>query len=277
VAVIAVGFAVPSGPDELSAMLLAGGLVAARLVPVLAIAPFFGGRLVPAPVRVAVALAFAALLLPSAGAGAAAALAAGEVGPIMLGALLVKEVLVGAALGLLAALPFHAADAAGRLADAARGASMSQLLVPQTGETSTPLGDLGLQLSVLLFLALDGHLVFFRALAASYEALPVVAMPGAAGWQALGEASMRAAARLIAVAAGLAAPVLAAMFLTDLALGLINRVSPQVGVYFVGMPAKAVLGLLALLIAVSATASALTGESIGAMRALERAVEGLAP
>ena len=76
---------------------------------------------------------------------------------------------------------------------------------------------------------------------------------------------------ILLVTLGLAAPVLAALFLADLALGLVNRVSPQIQVYFVGMPAKAALGVMVFLLATTGLVLALRGELAGAIDAIRRA------
>ncbi len=259
----------------ISRLILATALIAARLVPVFAFVPFFGGRLVPAPIRVGIAVAFALILLPVMGDPVTAAWAV-DPSPVLIAVLLGKEILVGLTLGFVASLPFYAADAAGRLADVARGAQQSQILVPQTGERSTPLGDFSLQLAIVVFLLLDGHLLFLQSLATSYEAVPILTTPSAAGWGGAGQVAISASAHMIAAAVGLAAPVLAATFLSDLTLGLINRVAPQVQVYFVGMPVKAVLGIFVFMLALGAFTTALAGESAGGIRSLLEGIRGLA-
>lgn len=259
---------------SISRLTLAMVLIAARMVPVFTVVPFFGGRLVPSPVRVGLAVAFAALLLPTVGDPVTAAWAANP-SPVLVVTLIAKEVMVGLTLGFIAALPFFAADAAGRLADVARGASQSQVLVPQTGERSTPLGDMSIQLAIVIFLLLDGHLLFIRALATSYEALPILDHASPAAWGLTTRVAIDASAHMIAAAVGLAAPVLAATFLSDLTLGVVNRVAPQVQVYFVGMPVKAVVGIFVFMLALAAAATVIAGDSLGGIHALGEAIRGL--
>ena len=70
---------------------------------------------------------------------------------------------------------------------------------------------------------------------------------------------------MLVAALGFAAPVLAALFLADLALGVVNRVSPQIQVYFIGMPLKALLGVLLFMLAITGMVAALRGELGGGM------------
>jgi type III secretion protein SpaR/YscT/HrcT len=256
-------------------LILLGGLAAARVVPIFAIAPFFGGRLVPVPLRIGIAAVFVALVWPAVAAGAPADPSA--LGPGLLAALLLKEILLGALLGFLVAVPFWAAEAAGRLVDGARGASNQELHVPQTGATSSPLGDLGLQLAVVAFFAMDGHLLFLRSLGESYRAVPVTGFPAhlvAGGATTL---AVDATSRLLLAAIGLAAPALAALLLADVALGLVNRVSPHVQVFFLGMPLRATLGVLVFMLALAAFVSALRGEIGAALGAVRAALGGGGP
>lgn len=252
-------------------LILLGALTAARVLPIFTIAPFFGGKVTPPTVRIAISLSFAALIFPFVDAAAPADLAA--IGSVTLAALILKEVLIGTVMGFLVSLPFFAAEAAGRLADTARGSNLAEVLVPQTGAQSSPLGDFALQLAVIVFFAIDGHLLFLRSLAESYQAVPVLGFPDATSLAGAGELAVAATARMLVAALGLAAPVLAALFLADLALGLVNRVSPQIQVYFIGMPLKALLGVLLFLLAITGMVSALRGELSSGLVDVLRAIQ----
>jgi type III secretion protein T len=242
-----------------------GGLGAARVVPIFLIAPFFGQKLVPQTVRVGIAIAMVAVVWP--------AVAQGTPDPSRLGAatlvaLFLKEIVLGTLVGFLAAIPFWAAEAAGRLVDGARGASNQEIVVPQLGSQSSPLGSLGLQLAVVAFFAMDGHLLFLRALGESYRAVPVLGFPRVILGGGASDLAVDATSRLILAALGLAAPALAALLLADVALGLVNRVSPHIQVYFLGMPLKSALGVVVFMIAIAGMIVVLRGETAAALRAI---------
>jgi type III secretory pathway component EscT len=170
--------------------------------------------------------------------------------------LLLRELVVGVTLGFLVSLTFRAAELAGRWIDVFRGATMAELLAPPSGERSSPTGALFLLLSVVIFLETGGLARLALALARSYEVLPLVPVATPA---ALGASAVASAARLVHVvvlvsagmleaALGLAAPVLVAVLLADVALGLVARFSPQVQVYFLGLPLKALAGTAVVLL-----------------------------
>ena len=217
--------------------------VGARVGVTIWLTPFLGGRLTPATVRLGVAAALVIVLFPQL---APVALALSSMGTVGVVAVLVKEALVGLALGFVVSLVFWAAQTAGWLADTARGASMAEVMVPQSSGRTTPLGSLLLQLSVVLFLALGGHRLFIAALARSYEVLPITSFPAAGGIRQVALLSVDLTAELISLAVVLAAPVIATLVVADLTLGWINRFTPQLNVFFVSMPLKALLGIAAL-------------------------------
>ncbi|PID39082.1 MAG: hypothetical protein CSA65_07355 [Proteobacteria bacterium] len=245
----------------------------ARLAPILWLAPFPGGRLVPVLIKVPLAFLLALLVYPQL-VPAATTVAAGGL-PVVL-AVIVKEALIGAALGFLVSLVFHAAASAGFLADTARGASNSQVLVPQTGAKSTTLGVLFFQLALVLFIALGGHRLLLMAIGGSYQALPIDVFPSVRSLGAFALLCAKLSGELILLAVSLAAPVIAALLLTDITLGWVNRFAPQLNVFFLAMPAKALLGIAVLIIAVGGVATVLPYSLEQGLAQLERAMGLLA-
>ena len=258
-------------PPAAALVVVAGTL--ARLAPMLWLAPFPGGRLVPALIKVPLALLLALLVYPQL-APQATALAAGGL-PMMV-ALIAKEALVGAALGFLISLVFHAAAAAGFLGDTARGAANSEVMVPQTGQKTTTMGVLFFQLALVLFISLGGHRLIIAAIARSYAVLPLAHFPNTASLGTFALLCTKLTAELILLAVSLAAPVIAALLLTDLALGWVNRFAPQLNVFFLAMPAKALLGVGVLVLAVGTIATVLPASLELGVAQLDRALRILA-
>jgi flagellar biosynthetic protein FliR len=214
-----------------------GFVLAGRIAPVILLVPAFGGRRLPVPARVALVAATVLAVHPAAcpDIPAPAGLA--------LAGIVLKELCVGTVLALAATCLFEALRIGGRLVDNLRGASMAHALVPQTNERTSPVADLYLLLAVLAFFAAGGPALFLRALLAGLEHLPLHALPDA-------EAGREAATLVLALTAGalrtavaIALPAGLAVLLADVTLGFVNRVAPQVQVFFLGMPLRALLGL----------------------------------
>jgi flagellar biosynthetic protein FliR len=230
------------------AFILVVGLIMARMIPLLTMNPFLGGQLMPQNVKTGIAILIAALVYKPLTAGFAHPIPT-ETLPYM--ALLLKETLFGACLGFLSALVFLAVQTGGRILDLARGANMANILAPQTGEQVSLMGELQFQMSIVLFFMLDGHHFFLRALYKSFELVPLEDFPNFVhnvrppalylAW---------ASGQLFVIALLLAAPVVVATFLTDLVFGIMNRVSPQINVFFLAQPVKMIVGLVVVLFAI---------------------------
>ena len=150
--------------------------------------------------------------------------------------------MIGLCLGLVASAAFRAAEVAGRLGDTLRGANVAEILVPTAEERASPLGVLYLLLATIVFLQIGGVPRLVEALLSSYRTLARRGRPGRAGRAPRRLVVVVASARLIASGVALAAPVVVALWLTDLALGLIARAAPSVPVYFLGLPLKGSAG-----------------------------------
>jgi flagellar biosynthetic protein FliR len=233
---------------ELSAQtfLVLVGLSFARIASFLGVVPFFGGSAVPARVRAATAVAFVVVAFPSLEAGSPGA--GWSVGVVEFVALLAKETFVGFTLGFVASLVFEAVQVAGRIVDVQRGSTMAEVFAPELQSRVSELGQLKLQLAVVLFLLFGLHRYFISALLKSFEVIPVGAFPRmAAGWGPAAADVTRVSGEVLSVGVQLAAPAVVALLATDLLFGLVNRVAPQINVFFLSLPVKMLVGLLAVL------------------------------
>jgi flagellar biosynthetic protein FliR len=252
---------------ELEAGVAAVGLGAARTVPVAWMVPAFGGPGAPAPVRVGLGLGLAVLCLPR---------LAGQIptqaGPALWLLLLARELAVGLTLGFVASLIFRAAESAGRLGDLLRGADYAEVISPLSGARTSPFGQATALLAIVIFLELGGLGHLAAALGRSYDAVPIAASAAPAQLGRVATLVLAASAQMLEAALGLAAPVLVALLLADLVLGVIGRAAPQLPLYFVGMPAKALLGVGAALVGLGSLHAVLTDGFRGWAALVERAV-----
>ncbi|HEY0078964.1 MAG TPA: flagellar biosynthetic protein FliR [Pyrinomonadaceae bacterium] len=225
------------------------GLAFARLLSFLIVVPFFGGAAVPARVKVATAAALVIILYPALEAGLPAdgTLGFGAVGFV---ALLAKEAFVGFTLGFVASLVFEAIQVAGRIIDFQRGSSMDELFAPQLQTRVSELGQFKLQFAIVLFLFIGAHHFFLSALLRSFEYVPATGFPHIQpGWTPSALFITRLTGGVLAIGVQLAAPAMIALLLTDLFFGIINRVAPQINVFFLSLPVKMAVGIVVVLIA----------------------------
>ncbi len=225
---------------------------AARTIPIVWSIPVFGGPHLPGQIRLAMGIGLSFLCLPVLASGAPSG------GVVLWGLLLGREVMVGIVMGFVGACMFRAAEAAGYLTDVLRGASMSEALSPMGAGKSSPLGALMILLAVVVFFEIGGPVHLTAALARSYEAIPLISPMGFAGSpHAMAMVAIAASAKLIESAIGLCAPALVALLLADIVLGVVGRAVPQIPLYFIGLPLKALLGVGAVLLGLASTDIAL--------------------
>ncbi len=219
----------PGGPAAVS-------LLAMRLSGLVLVAPLYSARTVPVPVRVAVLVVLTALLVPVAWGHLVQV-------PRVTPATLIQELLVGFAIGLGAAVLVGAAEVAGDYVSIQTGLSSAGLLDPVSGATVPTLGQFTHLFALTLFLTLNGHVLVLEALAASTEVIPVGAALSAE--DGLGEL-VRLGSELFVIGLRIAAPVIVAVLITNLALGILSKAAPQFNVLMMAFPIQIGIGLLVL-------------------------------
>lgn len=163
--------------------------------------------------------------------------------------LIIREMLVGVLLGFLAYIFFTVVQTAGSFMDMQIGFSMASVIDPLTGVSSPMLGNLKYMIAVLLFLSFDGHHYLIRAIIDSYRWIPLDNQLFARIYDGqISNFLFQSLSKMFYLSFQLAAPIIAALFLTDLGLGLLTRVAPQFNIFVIGAPLKMILGFFLLVI-----------------------------
>ena len=238
------------GQFNLTPVIFTAALLAARVLPLIIFSPFLGGELLPTEIKIGLSGLMVVVLFPA---------VAGQVSHVPtsvfpFAALLCKEVFIGLCLSYIVDMVFDAARSAGGLIDTAAGANMAQLQVPQIQQQATIFSALQYQLVVTMFLLLNGHHVIITALAESFVSLPVDKFPpmSQGSWPFF-DLILHVFGDLLKISLALSAPGVLAAFVTDLGLGMINRVAPQIQVFFISMAVKPMVGALMLLLTLHLT------------------------
>jgi len=216
------------------------GLIFTRVATSFMLVPFLGGPTVPGQIKVGLSVAVAAVLFPSLTQSANIV----RVSAIVYLALLAKEAIVGAIIGFIAQVVFYGIQVAGILIDTQRGMNQITYLAPQLPGHVSTLGNFKFQASIVLFLAIGGHLLFLRALAGSFTVLPILAMPHLrAGSLTLADSIARISGSAIVIGLQLSAPIILAIFLVDVSFGCIGKVASQIRTSHDSNTVKAWVGL----------------------------------
>ena len=199
----------------------------------IAVTPPFGTKMVPPIIKIGFAAALALALGPRIAEQAVPL----EPGPLIVAAVL--QIAAGLALGFLALMLFSAVQAAGGLIDLLSGLTMASLFDPFTQATSSIFGRFYHLVAVTLLFAINGHVLLVRGFLTSYSAAPLTDID----LDVVGDILTRDFALFFVAAAEIALPLLAALFLADVALALLARAAPQMNVFVVGMPLKVLLAI----------------------------------
>jgi|DewCreStandDraft_2_1066082.scaffolds.fasta_scaffold00334_30 flagellar biosynthetic protein FliR len=231
-------------------------LMAARISAAFVTMPFFGGRQVPALLRLALGMLVSAALLP-----AGAALSVPPPEGLAYVALLLREVLLGLVIGFLVNLAAQAVQLAAGLLDVQIGFSFVSTIDPMVGDQSALLERFYMALAVLVFLASDAHHLFLQALSRLFEVVPVgtFEVTGMTAGRVI-----RLSSALFSAALGLALPIVGPLLVVDLAMAVMARAMPQLNVLAVNLPAKMLVGMLLLALAMSVVVGRVTALMRGA-------------
>lgn len=210
----------------------------ARILGLIAAAPLFGNAGVPLRVKVLLGVFLALIIAPLVPAVPAA-------DPTSWAGLLilVKEMLIGVAMGFAMRIVFAAIEYAGEVASQTMGLGFAMFFDPSTRGRTSAISQFMALLATMAFLAVNGHLVLLEALAESFITMPITETPFSSN-AALELA--RWGGRIFSAGLQLAMPIIAALLITQVALGILTRAAPQLNIFGIGFPITLGIGFLTL-------------------------------
>lgn len=214
-------------------------LVLARIGGLFAAMPTFGGKVVPNRVKTPLILAMGLVIFPIIKTHGIV----GGTDSISITLLTFREVLVGLTLGLLSQVIFTAIEFCGQQIGMQMGLTMASMFDPTSQAQVPTMAVFQGALATLVYLSLDVHHFFIRAMVESYQVLPIGAWHTSPG---LLKFIIESTAGVFVLALKLAAPVAVALLATSVALGIVARSFPAMNVFMVSMPLNIGIGFLIL-------------------------------
>ena len=160
-----------------------------------------------------------------------------------LGILGVRELLIGIALGFIAALPLYALRIAGEQTGTVIGFSMAQVMDPSTQSETSILGQLNFLMALWFYFRWNGHLIMIQSVIESLKLVP----PGQLSIFPVNDMSIgKWLQELFIMSIRMVIPFYCALILADVGLGFLARTVPQMNVFVVGLPVKVALGFMVL-------------------------------
>lgn len=212
-----------------------------RVGTAIALLPVFGYPAVPVQIKAGLAFILAVVTSPVAGGNME------NIPPGVMAALIAagSEVLVGFIFGLVTSLILVGAEFAGTVVGLQMGFAIVNVVDPQSGGQVALIGRLEYLFALTVFITLDMHLHYISLISYSFDLIP---LGGILYSNAVSIEYARITSEVFVIAIKLAAPVMAALYLTEISLGIIARTVPQMNVFIVGFPLKIGVGLLGLAI-----------------------------
>ena len=203
-----------------------------RILAMLATAPVFDNRTVQRRTRVGLAALIAILMMPLL--PAPPVLSSAQAIPV-----LIQQILIGVAMGFSMRLVFAAFEMAGDLLGLQMGLAFAQFIDPARGSQTPLIGSFLGVLASLVFLVIDGHLLVIAAVVQSFELIPISADLSVVNPQNIAMAG----SIMFMLALQISLPVLAAVLISNIVLGILARAAPQLNVMSIGFSITIGVGL----------------------------------
>lgn len=224
---------------EIAASVTALAWVFLRVTGLMLVAPVFGANVVATRIKVVLAVMLTGLIAPLAPApvdlelwSAAGLLAAAT------------QLAIGVALGFCVQMVFDALVLAGQTISMTMGLGFATLIDPERGASTPVLSQFLLILGLLIFLALNGHILLLTTLVDSFRWTPVGAPLPTDGLRDL----VLWGGRIFEAGLLIALPAVIALIVVNLAMGVVSRAAPQLNLFAVGFPAAMLFGFVILLL-----------------------------
>ena len=212
-------------------------LVFLRVGAILMTLPVFEGRSIPHLFKLALAFAVSLVLFPVLGLKPVSV--ADSIFILAIGA--AGEILLGLVIGFSVKLIFAGIQMAGQMAGYQMGMAIANVMDPDQSQQVLLLAQFNNLVALLVFLTINAHYWFIRALTHSYRMIPPlnVHFDGS-----IVEYLIEMSGKMFVISIQVGAPIIAALLVTSVVFGLMARTVPQMNVFIVAMPLKIGIGLL---------------------------------
>lgn len=233
---------------QLDAWIVAFAFPLARILGFIAAVPIWNTPGIPRRTRLILGLGIALAIIP-------ALPPMPQVAPASLPGfmILAHQMVLGIAMGFAVRIVFAAINLAGEFIGFQMGLSFATFYDPLNSSQTPVISEFLNLITLLLFLSLNGHLLYVATLTKSFYVLPVGQFPGAGSWLNLAEL----AAQIFSFGLLLSLPVVVALMITNLSLAVLTRAAPQLNIFALGFPLTLLGGFVVLAISLNYLATPL--------------------
>ncbi|KUP24343.1 flagellar biosynthetic protein FliR [Paenibacillus sp. DMB5] len=218
-------------------------LIFCRITSFFVVVPVFSSRSIPLQFKIGLSFFVSMIIFSSGGTGITVPQ---DLTYIIL---IIREVLIGLLLGFIGYLMFMTIQTAGSFIDIQIGFAIANVIDPLTGTSAPIFGNFKYMIALTMFVIMNGHHHLLNAIVYSYDWVPIdniifsKMLDGS-----LSDFLVRSFAQSFMLAFQMSAPLVTALFLTDVGLAFLARTAPQYNVFVIGVPLKIIIGLALFLI-----------------------------
>lgn len=207
-----------------------------RIIGMISVAPLFGNVSVPARVKIALGIMLALIISPTVPALPA-------LDPMSLPGFLIlaQQLIIGLAIGFAMRITFAGVEMAGEITGMTMGLGFASFFDPQTRARSSAISQFLALLTLMIYLATNLHLVVLSTLAQTFELLPISSSFVSAGGML---EVVKWGGRIFSAGVQLSLPIVAALLITNIALGILTRAAPQLNIFGIGFPITIGVGFI---------------------------------
>lgn len=225
---------------QLEAWLAAFMFPLARILALIASSPVLGNRQVPIRVKVGFAMLITFLIAPTL--NIPSDIEASSSSGLFI---LMQQIMVGLAMGFAMRLIFTAIEMAGDIMGMQMGLGFASFYDPVNADNTQVIAQFLGIVAALAFLSMNGHLYMLGTLAESFQAFPIsTQVPSASAMHTLALWG----GSIFSHALHLSLPLIGALLITNLALGILTRSAPQLNIFAIGFPITLVVGFVTLML-----------------------------
>ena len=247
--------------QSISVYLLLLMLSSLRIGAFLVASPFFGSRMIPLTVRIVFSIALGLGIMSQVEFPDLQILMGASLLPIV-----IQEVFVGLACGMVLSICFSSVILAGEKIAATSGLAFAAQIDPTSGAQSPVISQIFQLFLLILFFSLNGHLIIFDLIFKSFELVPIGSFYN---FEKVIEKSIQSSNTLYYNAVIIVLPIVSILFFMNLGIGFITKSAPQLNLFSFGFPLTILGTFFALYFSVDALQfvfSGLIDEAIGYLR-----------
>lgn len=230
--------------------ILGSFLIFVRVAAVISTAPFFDTAAFPKQVKLFLALVLTITLYPIIPLYEGAIAPDASIMDVTLA--IMKELIVGVSMGLVGKMIFAGVKLGGELMSVNIGLSFASVVDPLASGQNGIVSQLFTFIGILIFLGIGGEAIYIRAMAESFEIVPMGQVQPIHATRTFVDIAMY----LFVVGIQLAAPFIIVLFLLDVSLAIFAKVMPQANIFFISLPLKVGIGFVLMLLVLPYTPAA---------------------